>query len=119
MTNVPHNWSNGETITADKLNNMPFIIPITANTSTGEISTEVSFADAYSALTSGRFIIYYSSSIGADNIGQAIAFTPSEFTDSKIGAVPLIAAFSGMTLIHSADGTLRINSSDEGSSPSS
>lgn len=63
MSNTPHNWKTGDTVTAERLNNMPFIIHLTdgqAGSSDNQYvyTCPVSIAEIKEAASNGRTIIY-------------------------------------------------------------
>lgn len=98
MANTPHNWTSGEVITADKLNNMPFIFQLAADgepegdltNATWTVTTQTSLSDIKAAFDDGRYVI------GAFNTGAGMILqVPVASAQEENGDITIIG--SGIT----------------------
>ena len=98
---APHKWVSGEVITADKLNNAPFIFTVTATSSSGratktyQIATETSLTDVKEAYDSGRCVI---ARFDTGDEGQ-IHYIPIEVVTTISDSITI----SGTSLFSTAD----------------
>lgn len=104
MANTPHNWTSGEVITAEKLNNMPFIFRLNADgeqegdltNATWTVTTQTSLSDIKAAFDDGRYVIA-AFDTGAGMILQVPVASAQEENGDIIIIGSGITSLSGLT----------------------
>lgn len=116
-TNTPHNWATGDVITAEYLNNMPFVFSIEADgdpTQSGtsisyNVTTSTSYSEISAAVSNGR----YTAGLFSSPFGTFVIPIVGETENGIAGSYSIIQSggvIAVQLMINSEGGTLTMSS---------